>query len=125
MRLLLDTHIMLWWATDRRKISTRAASLISIADDVFVSSACVWELATKIRRGKLDLDLSMLVTSAASSNFLELPIRFRHAALVASLPPLHFDPFDRLLVAQAMCESLLLITVDKQLAPYSRMVQIV
>jgi len=124
MYLLLETHIFYWWATNRR-LPVRAAQLIGQADEIYVSSVCIWELAIKARRGKLLIDFNRLIEEIAKAGFHELRVQFSHAALVATLPAIHFDPFDRLLVAQAVCESLLLVTVDKQLPAYSKLVQLV
>jgi PIN domain nuclease of toxin-antitoxin system len=125
MRLLLDTHIFLWWAIDPARVPSHATLLIRQAEEIYVSTICIWELAVKARRGKMPVDLMQLIAAAAAAGFRELTVQFPHAAMVALLPPIHFDPFDRLLVAQAVCESLLLITADKQLAGYSPQVQIV
>jgi PIN domain nuclease of toxin-antitoxin system len=122
MRLLLDTHIYLWAVTDSRKLSKLARNLITDAEDVFVSSASIWEASTKAGLGKLDADVNQLVAEIAGSGFKELPVRAVHAALVRDLPDLHRDPFDRLLIAQAISEPLRLLTADSHLAAYSELV---
>jgi PIN domain nuclease of toxin-antitoxin system len=123
MRLLLDTHVYLWAVTDDVKLSKVARDMICNADDVFVSSASIWELAIKAGLGKLNADVDRLVTEIGASGFTELPVRAVHAALVRNLPDIHRDPFDRLLIAQAMSEPLCLLTADRQLASYSDLVK--
>jgi PIN domain nuclease of toxin-antitoxin system len=125
MRLLLDTHIFLWVVADDKKLSRSARKLISEATEVFVSSASVWEAAIKIGLGKLDADLNQLVAAIEDSGFSELPVRAIHAAAVRDLPDIHRDPFDRLLIAQAICEPLRLLTADGHLAGYTDLVETV
>ena len=122
MRLLLDTHIYLWSVTDDRKLSKAARKLILEAEEVYVSSASIWETSIKAGLGKLDADVDMLVTEIEASGFLELPVRAIHAALVRNLPDIHGDPFDRLLVAQALSEPLRLVTSDGHLSKYTDLV---
>jgi PIN domain nuclease of toxin-antitoxin system len=122
MRLLLDTHIYIWAVMDSRKLTKAARKLIVDADDVFVSSASIWEASIKAGLGKLDADLNLLVSEIEASGFSELPVRAAHAAMVRDLPEIHRDPFDRLLVAQALCEPLRLVTADAHLAAYSNLV---
>lgn len=112
MRLLLDTHVFLWVVADDKKLSKDARKLILDADDVFVSSASIWEASIKAGLGKLDVDVKLLVEEIAKSGFSELPVRASHAVRVRDLPDIHRDPFDRLLIAQAMTEPLLLVTYD-------------
>ena len=125
MRLLLDTHIYIWAVTDDPKLSQAARSAILDADEVFVSGASIWEASIKVGLGKLDADIQLLVAEIAGSGFKELPVRAAHAALVRDLPDIHRDPFDRLLIAQALYEPLRLMTADAQLAAYSDLVMIV
>jgi PIN domain nuclease of toxin-antitoxin system len=125
MRLLLDTHVYLWWLQDHPKLSKAARARIIGASEVFVSSASIWEAAIKKGLGKLDADVNELVDEIVKSGFRELPVTAIHAARVAALPDLHRDPFDRLLIAQAMCEPLRFLTVDDMLAGYSDLVEIV
>lgn len=125
MRLLLDTHVFLWIATDSRKLKPPARARLRAASAVFVSSASIWEIAIKSALGKLKVDPDALLNEIEAGGFLELPVSARHAARVASLPPLHNDPFDRLLVAQALCEPLILLTADELLCSYGPMVQAV
>jgi PIN domain nuclease of toxin-antitoxin system len=122
MRLLLDTHVFLWALAGSPRLKSAARARIEAADEVFVSAASIWEVAIKVRLGKLTADLDALVAAMAESGFSELPVRAVHAARVASLPALHEDPFDRLLVAQALCEPLHLLTADGAVAQYSDLV---
>lgn len=122
MRLLLDTHIYIWAVMDNRKLSKAARKLIVDADEVFVSSASIWEASIKAGLGKLDADVNLLVSEIEASGFTELPVRAVHGAMVRDLPEIHRDPFDRILVAQALCEPLRLVTADAHLAGYSDLV---
>ncbi|GAA0766608.1 type II toxin-antitoxin system VapC family toxin [Ideonella azotifigens] len=124
MRLLLDTHIYLWAVTDSRSLKPAARRLIESADEVFVSAASIWEIAIKAKLGKLQADPQALAAAIPDSGFSELPVRASHAAGVGLLPLHHSDPFDRLLVAQAMAEPLHLLTADAMLAPYSELVML-
>jgi PIN domain nuclease of toxin-antitoxin system len=110
VNLLLDTHVLIWW-DEGRKLAAGARRTISQADAVYVSAASAWEIAIKIALGRLRP--TRTVTQAVEeSGFLELPVTFRHAERVASLPTHHRDPFDRLLIAQAELEGLTLISRD-------------
>ena len=122
MRILLDTHVFLWLVNGSSRLTTQSRSLIRDADTVTVSSATIWEIAIKIRLGKLRADLDDLIQEMARNGFEELPVYARHAKEVAKLPPYHGDPFDRLLIAQAKSELLRLVTNDSQLARYSELV---
>ncbi len=116
MRLLLDTHVLIWWDSGAR-LSREATSAIREADDVFVSVASAWEVSIKRALGKVVTSRSVSL-AAKSSGFTELPVMFRHAESVAALPPHHHDPFDRLLVAQAQAERLTLVTRDPVMEQY-------
>ncbi|MFM0056200.1 type II toxin-antitoxin system VapC family toxin [Paraburkholderia phytofirmans] len=122
MRVLLDTHIYLWAVTDDPKLSAAARKIILDADEVFVSAASIWEASIKVGLGKLDADIDQLVAEIEASGFSELPVRAAHAAMVRNLPDIHRDPFDRILVAQAMAEPLRLISADGHLSKYSELV---
>jgi PIN domain nuclease of toxin-antitoxin system len=124
MRLLLDTHVFLWVAAGSRRLKSRPRAMIEAADEVFVSSASIWEIAIKVRLGKLTADVDGLVSAIVESGFTELPVRASHAAGVAGLPLHHTDPFDRLLVAQALWEPLQLLTADRVLARYGDLVKV-
>jgi PIN domain nuclease of toxin-antitoxin system len=125
MRLLLDTHIYLWCVKDDRKLSKTARVLILEAAEVYVSSVSIWEASIKIKLGKLDANLDNLVKAILKSGFLELPLTVKHVSKVNELPPLHRDPFDRILIAQASSEPLKFLTADTKLKEYSELVEIV
>ena len=122
MRLLLDTQVFLWAMANDDRLSPQARELLQEAEEVYISAASIWDIAIKVRLGKLKADTGRLVEMSEKAGFTELPITSRHAAHVAQLADHHADPFDRLLVAQAMTEPLLLVTVDRQLAAYSDLV---
>ncbi len=125
MRLLLDTHVFLWAVAGSPLLKPAARRVIESADQVHVSAASIWEIAVKARLGKIDADPDALVAAIDDSGFVELPVRAIHAAAVARLAPHHGDPFDRLLVAQAITEPLRLLTADAVLARYSDVVMLV
>jgi len=116
VNLLLDTHVLIRWDEGRR-LSPAARRAIHEAEDVYVSAASAWEIAIKIQLGRLEPSRTV-ERAAAESGFLELPVTFRHAARVATLPPHHRDPFDRLLIAQAAEEGLALVSRDPALGAY-------
>lgn len=122
MRFLLDTHIYLWCVNDEPKLSSATRSMILNAEHVYVSSVSIWEISIKSKLGKLEGDVEELVAAISESGFLELPFTAKHASLVAKLTGKHRDPFDRALVAQAMCEPLKLLTADSELCQYSELV---
>jgi PIN domain nuclease of toxin-antitoxin system len=125
MRLLLDTHIFLWAVTGDAALKTPVRRAMEEADEVYVSAASIWEIAIKSRLGKIEADADMLADEISEAGFRELPVRAQHAAGVAKLPLHHADPFDRLLIAQAIAEPLKLLTADKSLARYSEMILVV
>ena len=125
MKLLLDTQIYLWVLDDSPRLSERARALIQAADQVLISAATIWEAAIKNALGKLRVDPALLVAEIARSGFTELPILARHAAAVSALPMHHKDPFDRLLIAQALTEPARLLTADSILQSYSELVETV
>ena len=116
MRLLLDTHLFLRAVTDSRKLKAAARQQMLAAEQIYVSAASIWEIAIKVRLGKIEGDPEQFALAIEESGFIELPVSARHAARVAQLPLHHNDPFDRLLVAQALSEPLLLLTADEVLA---------
>ena len=122
MRLLLDTHVFLWVVAGSRLLKRAPRARIEAADQVFVSAASIWEIAIKVRLGKLTADPGALVAAISDSGFAQLPVSASHAARVAALPLHHTDPFDRLLIAQALSEPLQLLTADRGLAQYSDLV---
>ena len=118
MRLLLDTHVLIWWARGSEGLSRRATREISSpVNDVFVSAASVWEAEIKAVAGKLHLDAD-LAGEPASEGFSELDVTATHAVEAARLPLHHTDPFDRMLIAQARLENLTLVTRDAAFAAY-------
>lgn len=122
MNLLLDTHVALWALADSPRLSDRARALIeSPAATVWVSAATVWEIAIKHGLGRGDMPVSgqEALGYFQESGYRLLPVLPEHAAAVADLPPHHQDPFDRLLVAQALTEPLRLLTHDAMVARYS------
>lgn len=125
MRLLLDTHIFLWTVSGSTQLKEPARSLIRAADAVYVSAASVWEIAIKAGLGKLQADPNDIVAAIAESGFEELPVRAVHTAGVTHLPNHHADPFDRLLIAQAIHEPLHLVTADRVLTAYSDLVMLI
>ena len=128
MRVLLDTHLLLWSVASSRRLPREARSLIlDAANEVFYSAASVWEIAIKsaLRRRDFKANPVVLVRALAKSGFSELPVTAAHAARVAGLPAIHRDPFDRLLVAQSLAEPMTLLTNDAVLARYGPLVQLV
>lgn len=116
MRLLLDTHVAIWWDAGM-PMAPSAIEAIREADEVFVSAASAWEVEIKTALGKIRSDRSVAVL-CADSGFVELPVRMQHTDALRALEPLHRDPFDRLLVAQAMQEQLVLVTRDDIITRY-------
>ena len=122
MKYLLDTHTFLWWAFDSPELSATARALIAEpGNEIFVSSASGWEIATKYRLGRLP-DAAVLLQDLAGwvekARFLSLPIDLRHAQRAGTFTQPHRDPFDRLLIAQAREESLAVVTADRRFADY-------
>ena len=117
MKVLLDTHVVLWWVDDDRRLGREARRAIATADFVWVSAASGWEVATKVAKRHLRLSEPLQVTVSADS-FTELPFTLRHAAELQRLPFHHRDPFDRILVAQARVEGATIVSHDRDLEPY-------
>jgi len=125
VKLLLDTHILLWVMRDARELSAAARDHIERADEVYVSSVSLWESAIKAATGKLPLAPQALEAGALRAGFIPLPVTWAHALAVDALPMFHRDPFDRMLVAQAVSEPLQLLTHDPTLKRYSPLVTVV
>ena len=125
MRLLLDTSIALWVAADSPRLSGAARREIESAEAVFVSSISLWEMVIKAGLGKLQVDFDRLLARMAAAGIQELAVTWRHAMAVRELADRHRDPFDRMLVAQAISEPLRLITNDARLCAYSDLVMLV
>lgn len=117
MRLLVDSHVALWWLEDNVALGATCRDAIRTADEVYFSAATAWELGIKRALGKLDFP-DGLDAALIASGFVELPISAAHADRAASLPAHHRDPFDRMLVAQAQSASLTLVTADRVIEPY-------
>lgn len=123
MRVLLDTHILLWALAQPARLSAPARKRIAAAD-VYVSAASIWEISIKSSLGKLNADPGEILAAIEPAGFTLLPITGEHAAKVAQLPPLHKDPFDRMLAAQASLEPMILLTNDTALSGYGSFVTI-
>jgi len=117
VRLLLDTHVLIWWVLDMPRLSGPArAALTDFDNEILVSAATVWEVATKYRSGKLpevESYVHKLPDGLSKMGFRELPVSVGHAYRAGMLTAIHKDPFDRLLIAQAMSENLLLVSNEK------------
>jgi PIN domain nuclease of toxin-antitoxin system len=125
MRILLDTHIYLWWERNDKNLPKIAVDLISAAQEVYVSSVSIWEIAIKKRVKKFEADLDALMEGINKYGLIELPVTSKHAEMIYHLPLLHKDPFDHLLLAQAISEPLRFLTTDKMLRQYSDIVDVV
>lgn len=122
MNLLLDTHVALWAITDDPSLGNKARELIASPDNqIWVSVASIWEIAIKHSLGRGDMPISGKDAAQyfVDSDYLLLPIAAEHAIAIESLPPHHADPFDRILVAQALTEPLRLLTRDAKMLLYS------
>jgi PIN domain nuclease of toxin-antitoxin system len=122
VKILLDTHVYLWWVADSRSLPTAARKKIAGADAVFVSAASIWEAIIKIGIGKLAADPAALVRGITGSGFEPLPVTPEHALALTRLRDHHKDPFDRILLAQAITEPLYFLTADRALSVYSDLV---
>jgi PIN domain nuclease of toxin-antitoxin system len=119
VRLLLDTHVLLWWLADDRHLSKEARTMIANGNNqLLVSAASIWEIAIKAGLGRINIELDDLEDAIVKSGFQPLPIAVQHAIRVGRLPDVHRDPFDRMLVAQASIEELRLITHDRVFERY-------
>lgn len=123
MKILLDTHTFIWWDTDPSQLSAQALSICQDANNqLLLSVASVWEMAIKISLGKLRFakPLADMIAEQQRTNHLELlPVALAHALTVEALPPIHKDPFDRLLIAQAQVEGIPLLSRDAFLRQYT------
>ena len=117
-RLLVDTHVLLWWRGDSHRISAGVREALANPDlPLFFSAASIWEIAIKRAQGKLSVPENLLDTME-ERGFLELPVVSRHAIRAGALPAHHGDPFDRMIVAQAQTEGLTVVTNDARIAAY-------
>jgi len=121
VRVLLDTHLLLWALSQPSKLSPATRKQI-VAAEVYVSAASIWEISIKSALGKLAAKAGDVLAGIEPAGFSILPITGEHAAKVAELPMLHKDPFDRMLVAQASVEPMLLLTNDEVLRGYGSLV---
>ena len=122
MDLLLDTHTLIWWTWGSGRLGPRAYEQVGAAENrTYISSASVWEICIKTSRGRLQLaELPEdWIPKVLATGFLSLPVTFQHAYVVRTLPHHHGDPFDRMLVAQAQCENLTIVTVDPAISAYA------
>lgn len=123
MRVLLDTHAFLWWITEDRRLSARAREVMADGgNDLLLSAASGWEIAFKASLGRVSLPIPIdrfLSEQLQRNGIGTLPIEMSHALRVHALPLLHRDPFDRLLVAQALLEKLRILTSDRRVAQYN------
>lgn len=118
-RVLLDTHVWLWWQADDARLGAATRRLLQRASEVRFSVASAWEIAIKVAIGKLTLPLAADIAAELSrTGFMSLSIELAHAEEVRKLPRLHADPFDRMLVAQSRVEGLTLVSADRELAAY-------
>jgi PIN domain nuclease of toxin-antitoxin system len=123
MRVLLDTHILLWALAAPAKLPREARDVVEDrANEILFSAASIWEIAIKapLLRADFGVDANEIAAAARDTDFVELPISSTHAAGVAAVAPHHKDPFDRLLVSQALAEPARLLTADVAIAAYSR-----
>lgn len=122
MRLLLDTHCWLWMQTAPERFSSEVRAVLASPENaLYLSAASAWEIAIKYALGKLPLPMppaQYVPSRMKSGQVLALPLAHEHALRVADLPPHHSDPFDRVLVAQAQIEDLVVVTVDPKFEPY-------
>lgn len=121
MKYLLDTQLLLWAAGQPRKLSRAARKLLNDADnELLFSAASIWEVAIKSALGRDDcrVEPRLLRRGLLDNGYIELPITSQHAVGIDTLPPLHRDPFDRLLISQALTEGITLLTGDEQVATY-------
>ena len=124
--ILLDTHVLLWLvAPGTKQLPARAKEIITAAASVHFSIASLWEIAIKAAKGQLDIDLDILSAALDQASLRELPFRRQHIQTLRTLRVPHRDPFDRMLVAQAVTEPLHLLTSDEKLEPYSYLVVLV
>ncbi|MEO5733086.1 MAG: type II toxin-antitoxin system VapC family toxin [Rubrivivax sp.] len=128
MIVLLDTHVLLWAVGPARRLPQDIRQTLSDpANTVLFSAVSIWEIAIKTALGRPDFrnDPARVAKAAADQGFVELPVHSRHAAHVLNLPPLHHDPFDRLLLAQALVEPAWFITADRQLERYGGPIRLI
>jgi len=120
MKLLLDTHALLWWLTDDKQLGRQARELIEDpGNDILVSMVSLWEIVVKTRIGKLQADIKEITDAVQQEGFILLDIAVAHLLTLAGLPMHHRDPFDHLLIAQAIAEDATFISEDRNTARYA------
>ncbi len=120
MRLLLDTHVLLWWLADDLKLTRVSRAIIANPDnEVLVSSVSLWEIAIKAALGRIEVELDDLEAAISRNGFRSLSIGFRHALTAGRLPAIHRDPFDRMLIAQAGVDELRVVSHDRVFERYN------
>lgn len=126
MKILLDTNLLIWGICEPHQLSTKAKTVISQAELIYVSSASIWEISIKVGLGKLVVNPEEMLSCLDKMNIQQLPISWEHSRKVQELPHHHRDPFDRMLIAQAITEPLILLTHDEILQHYiPELVQVV
>ena len=125
MNLLLDTHIYLWWLIDSPALPKQAHRMIEDADQVFVSVVSFWEAGIKWCVGKLPVSPEIMAEGMIQNSLITLPVNLAHTLQLSQLPDHHRDPFDRMVVAQAMAEPMFLLTSDRALGDYGDLVRMV
>lgn len=125
MRFLLDTSVLLWAMSDDPRLTDAVRNRIVAATVVRVSAVSIWEISIKVALGRLRIDVDALVERLPQAGFVELPVTWDHGRAVRALPHHHRDPFDRMLVAQALSEPLRLLTSDRLLTRYGDHVEVV
>ncbi len=126
MKLLLDTHLIVWASRESSRLSTTAKSLMSDSGNELVfSAASIWEVAIKRALGRIQIDPRLLRRGLLDNGYSELLVSSDHAIAVGDMPSLHKDPFDRILIAQATVEGIMLLTGDLQIAQYSGPIRLV
>ena len=121
MNLLIDTHVLLWYLIDDSQLSVSSIRKIeNPSNNIYASIASLWEIAIKINIGKLDLHIPFkkLQKEVLNNNFTILPIEFTHTVQLSKLEPIHRDPFDRILISQALVENFTIITKDNAFSQY-------
>jgi PIN domain nuclease of toxin-antitoxin system len=124
VRILLDTHLLLWALSRPSKLSSGGRNLIEDGE-IYVSAASIWEISIKQALGKLEADPREVAAAVEPAGFFHLPITSAHAVKISELPSVHKDPFDRILVAQALLEPMILLTNDEILRGYGTFVELI
>jgi PIN domain nuclease of toxin-antitoxin system len=125
MRLLLDTHFLIWGSTSNPRLSATIRQRIIDCEAAYFSAISIAEISIKSQLGKLDVTATQVIEAARNAGFIELPLTSAHATELATLPAHHTDPFDRMLIAQARVERITLITADRALSAYGAAVEAV